>query len=228
MTIEIKNQNQQKKKRLRQKKLDEIQKPLWIKSNKNNFDSLTEDIYNNLNNSEFKATVDGKAYDLRNAKKFLLEITTKKSRENEARELCNNLVKSGIAAQEKSKSKSKDKRNNTLKVLNNLKSVFTGVYLHYKNVSKEKNWKKFERSIAERIKLRRSDETERKEQNINNELFKAHFTDCQSPSCMYKKLSETKDAVNEVRVDSIKKVLSKLKIIISYTPKDDAAKIINR
>ena len=98
MTIEIKNQNQQKKKRLRQKKLDEIQKPLWIKSNKNNFDSLTEDIYNNLNNSEFKATVDGKAYDLRNAKKFLLEITTKKIRENEARELCNNLVKSGIAA----------------------------------------------------------------------------------------------------------------------------------
>ena len=70
MTIEIKNQNQQKKKRLRQKKLDEIQKPLWIKSNKNNFDSLTEDIYNNLNNSEFKVTVDGKAYDLRNAKKF--------------------------------------------------------------------------------------------------------------------------------------------------------------
>ena len=59
-------------------------------------------------------------------------------------------------------------------------------------------------------------------------MFKAHFTDCQSPSCMYKKLSETKGAVNEVRVDSIKKVLSKLKIIISYTPKDDAAKIINR
>ena len=45
---------------------------------------------------------------------------------------------------------------------------------------------------------------------------------------MYKKLSETKGAVNEVRVDSIKKVLSKLKIIISYTPKDDVAKIINR
>ena len=122
----------------------------------------------------------------------MLEITTKKIRENEARELCNNLVKSGIAAQEKSKSKSKDKRNNTLKVLNNLRSVFTGVYLHYKNASKEKIWKKFERSIAEIIKLRRSDETERKEQNINNELFKARFTDCQSPISMYKKLSETK------------------------------------
>ena len=42
---------------------------------------------------------------------------------------------------------------------------------------------------------------------------------------MYKKLSETKYAVNEVRVDLIKKVLSKLKRIIKYTPKDDAAKI---
>ena len=31
--------------------------------------------------------------------------------------------------------------------------------------------------------------------------------------------------MNEVRVDSIKKVLSKLQRIIDYTPKDDAAKI---
>ena len=42
---------------------------------------------------------------------------------------------------------------------------------------------------------------------------------------MYKTLSETKDAVNESRVDSIKKVLSKLQRIIDYTSKDDATKI---
>ena len=42
---------------------------------------------------------------------------------------------------------------------------------------------------------------------------------------MYKNLSETKDAVNQVRVDSIKKVLSKLKRIIEYEPKDYAFKI---
>ena len=42
---------------------------------------------------------------------------------------------------------------------------------------------------------------------------------------MYKKLSETKDAVNEARVDSIIKVLSKLERMIDYTPKDDADKI---
>ena len=58
-----------------------------------------------------------------------------------------------------------------------------------------------------------------------HELFKAYFIDYQSPSNMYKKLSETKGAMIEVRVDSIKKVLSKLKIIIEYAPKDDAFKI---
>ena len=70
----------------------------------------------------------------------------------------------------------------------------------------------FERSIAERTKLSRGrlDEVKRKEQNINAELLNAYFTDYQNPSSMYKKLSQTKGAVNEFRVDSIKKVLSKL------------------
>ena len=53
----------------------------------------------------------------------------------------------------------------------------------------------FERSIAEGIKLRKEkfDEMKRKEQNINNELFKAYFTDYQSRSSMYKKFSETEN-----------------------------------
>ena len=52
----------------------------------------------------------------------------------------------------------------------------------------------FEGSIVERPKLRRgrSDEIERKEQNINNELFNAYLTDDQSPSNMYKKLKKAK------------------------------------
>ena len=76
------------------------------------------------------------------------------------------------------------------------------------------------RSIAERTNLRRGrfDEIKRKEQTTNNELFKAYVTDYQSPSNMYTKLSKTKGAVNEVRVDSIKKTLSKLQRIIDlYT-----------
>ena len=81
--------------------------------------------------------------------------------------------------------------------------------------------------MAERTKLRRGrfDEIKRSEQNINNKLFKVYFTDYQSPSNMYKKLSKTKEAVNEVRVDSIKEVLYKLQRIINDTPKDNAFKI---
>ena len=110
-----------------------------------------------------------------------------------------------------------------MNILNNVGSIYTGAYLHYKNVPRETM---FERSIAERTKLRRgrSDEIRRKEQNINNELFKKYFTDYQNPSNMYKKLSEKKGAVNEVRVDSIKKVLSTLQRIIDYIPKDNAFK----
>ena len=43
---------------------------------------------------------------------------------------------------------------------------------------------------------------------------------------MYKQLSETKGTVNEVRVDFLKKLLTKFKKkIIKDTPKDDTAKI---
>ena len=86
----------------------------------------------------------------------------------------------------------------------------------------------FEGNIVERIKLRKEgfNEIKRKEQNINNELFKAYFTDYQSPSSMYKKLSKTENTeINKTRADLIKKVLTKLKRIIENTPKDDAAKI---
>ena len=73
----------------------------------------------------------------------------------------------------------------------------------------------FERSIAERTKLRRgkSDEIERKEQKINNEQFKVYFTDFQSPSNMYKKLGETKDAVNEAQVNYQESLIIYLKMM---------------
>ena len=55
--------------------------------------------------------------------------------------------------------------------------------------------KKCSKEISQREKkLRRgrSDEIERKEQNINNELFNAYLTDDQSPSNTDKKLKKTK------------------------------------
>ena len=153
-----------------------------------------------------------------------MKITTQKASEKEALKLYPNLIIADISALKKSKGKSKDRRNNISNVLKNLELVFTSLYLHHNDVSKEEV---FERSIAERTKLRRerSDEIERKEQNINNELFKEYFNDYESPSNMYKKLSKKEGAVNEVRADLIKKVLTKLKRIIENTSKDNAFKI---
>ena len=48
--MEVKNQNQLKKKRLRQKKPDKIQKPPWIKLPRKYFESLIKDVADNLNN----------------------------------------------------------------------------------------------------------------------------------------------------------------------------------
>ena len=97
-----------------------IQKPLQVKLNKNDFDSLIQDVYNNLNNDEFKTTVDKKAYDLKNAKKFLVKITTQKINEKDALKLYSDLITPDITALEKSKSKGKDRRHNILSVLKNL------------------------------------------------------------------------------------------------------------
>ena len=85
----------------------------------------------------------------------------------------------------------------------------------------------FERNIAERIKFKKGklDEIEQKEQNINNELFKQYFN-YQSPSNMYKILSETGNTeLNQIKVDFIKKTLSKLQKIIDNVPKDKTYKI---
>ena len=166
---------------------------------------------------------------MKNAEKFWVEVTTCKTTKSEAKELYNEMIQKDSDALEREKIDKNNeiggiRKHNILNILNNVGSIFNGAYLHYKNVPKETMIKK---RIAERKKLRRgrSDEIKRKEQNINNELFKVYFTDYQSPSNMYKKLSKTKEAVNEVRVDSIKEVLYKLQRIINDAPKDNAFKI---
>ena len=59
-----------------------------------------------------------------------------------------------------------------------------------------------------------------KKKKINKGLFKAYFADYQSPSSMYKKLSETGNTeINKTRVDVIKKVLTKLKRILENSSK---------
>ena len=104
----------------------------------------------------------------------------------------------------KRKKSNRFEKYNILNILSDVGSIFTGAYLHYKDLPKKTL---FERSNEERIKSRRGrlDQVKRKEQNINNELFIEYFTDYQSPSNMYKKSSEKEGAVNKVWVDSIKK-----------------------
>ena len=89
------------------KNLMKLKKPLWIKLNKNDFNLLIQDVYNNLNNDKFKTTIDKKENDLKNAKKFLVKITTQKLSEKEALKLYSDLIISNIAALEKPKSQSK-------------------------------------------------------------------------------------------------------------------------
>ena len=50
-----------------------MQKLSWIKLSRKDFESLIKDVADNLNNNKFKTSVDGKAYDLRNAKKIWLK-----------------------------------------------------------------------------------------------------------------------------------------------------------
>ena len=66
---------------------------------------LTQDVYNNLNNDESKTTINKKVYDLKNAKKFLVKITTQKINKNEAHKLYSDSITPDITELKESKSK---------------------------------------------------------------------------------------------------------------------------
>ena len=84
------------------------------------------------------------------------------------KELHNELIQKEIDALTKEKSNG-TRKHNILNNLENVGTIFTALYLHYKDVSKETL---LERNIAERIKLRkeRFDEIKRKEKKINKGL----------------------------------------------------------
>ena len=179
-----------------------MHKSFWVKLNKNNFDSLIQDVNNNLNNNELKTTVNKKFYNLKNAQTFLVNITTKKISENEARDLYSNLITPDIHQLKNAKHKSKYKKNEILDILENLESVFTGAYLYYEDVPSE-----LEETIAKRLESvkERFDEIKRKEQDINNESLKYYLSNYLSPSNMYENSIETKDAgINQIKINSIK------------------------
>ena len=91
---------------------------------------------------------------MKNAKKFLIKITTQKISEKEAKKLYSDLITPDINKLKNTKSKGKEKRKNILNVLENLESVFNGRYLHYKNEPSESELKSEDCNV-ERTKLRR-------------------------------------------------------------------------
>ena len=135
------------------------------------------------------------------------------------------MITPDITALEKAEGKSKDRRNNILNILNNLESVFTGVYLNYSDKPS-----KSEESITERTKLRRqtSYEIAKKEKMIDPELSRESF-EYSSPSDMYKNLSKTIDSEeNKAQVSVIEYGLVNLMKEFKSKPTSDPKKIRNR
>ena len=128
--------------------------------------------------------------------------------EKEAFELYSDLITPNITELENMKGRGKNKRQH-FRRFKKFRISFYWCLFALQRCAKDTV---FERTIVEKIKLKRKrlDEIKRKKQNINNELFKEYFTNYQSPSNMYKKLIETKSTeINKTKVDIIKKILSK-------------------
>ena len=105
----------------------------------------------------------------KNARKFFLIIGTQKISEKEANELYSDLIALDIIVLKNIKGIGKNKRYNILNVLINLQSVFTGVYLHYKDVPSESESElESEESIAERTKLRGQRSAEQPNEQTTN------------------------------------------------------------
>ena len=201
---------------------EKMQKPLWFRINKSEFDELTSDIYDNQNNKDFKITINKNTYDLKNAKKLWTKITTSKMYRNKARKLYNELIEKDIDALERERSNS-NKKYNILEILKNINAIFTGNYLYYKELPKETI---FERSIADRIKSRkeRFNIINTNKKNIRNYFFKEYFN-YSSPDTMIKKLKNAGDEKNKNMIKLINKNLNKMKKIIKNVPENKTFKI---
>ena len=115
---------------LKQPDFNLISKLLWIDLSRKDFDLLIKVVDDNLNNKSYKTLFARHKY--------------QKNSQNEARQLYNSLTKPDVNVLSKAKSRSKNKRENVVTVLNNIKMVVSeGLYFHYKNKSS-----KSEESIA--------------------------------------------------------------------------------
>ena len=91
--FEMIDKNKQKLEQTEEEIKREMQKPLWFKINKKEFDELTGSIYNNQDHNDLKFTINEKPYDLKNAKMFWTEVTNVKLLKMRQKNCISNLYK---------------------------------------------------------------------------------------------------------------------------------------
>ena len=69
-----------------------MQIALWFEINREEFEELARDIYNNHDYINFKIIIDKGTYDLKNAKKFWMEVTTCEITKSEGKNCIRNFV----------------------------------------------------------------------------------------------------------------------------------------
>ena len=111
----ILGKKKQKLERTEEKIEREPQKPFWFEINQPEFNELTNDIYSNQDNKDFKITINKRTYDLRNAKKFWTKVTTSKI----SKELYEELIQKDSDALTREKGDS-IKKHNILKIPENV------------------------------------------------------------------------------------------------------------
>ena len=125
------------------------------------------------------------------------------------------MIQQDIDSRKREKSNS-IKKNNILKIFENINAIYTGAYFHHEELFKETI---FERSIADRVKSRRQrlDIINKKKEDVNNELFTEYF-DYSNPDTMISILKDANDEKNKNMVESINKKLNKMKKFIKNVP----------
>ena len=156
-------------------------------------------------------------------KKIWTKITKSKVSKNDAKRLYKELIQKDIDALKREKSNS-IKKNNILKILENINATFSGTYFHYRKLPKKTT---AERNIAENVELRkkRLDTIKKKKENINNELLN-HYFGYLNPIIMLERLrNDESDEKNKDLVESINKKLTKMKNIVKNVPKDKVSRV---
>ena len=99
---------------------------------KKDFNSLIKDVADNLENKDYKTTVDTNPYNFKKVQANFQEIGTKKISKDDARNFFDSLIKPDVDVLEKATGKrGKGERNNILTILKNIElSLFEGVYYH--------------------------------------------------------------------------------------------------